>query len=92
MCDDLCGNCSIAYNRCVTCNLTYFLYNNYCYTSCPVQTYNNTATTCANCNNLCYTCSGSSTNCSVCDINGTNKAYLYTNNNTCVSSCANGFF
>lgn len=90
MCDDLCGNCT-SFNRCVTCNLTYFLYQNYCYNPCPVQTYNNTATTCANCYNLCYTCSGTSTNCSVCDINGT-VAYLHVTNNTCVTSCGNGFF
>ena len=92
MCDDLCGNCSTVANKCISCNLTYFLYNNYCYNACPIQTYNNTATTCSNCLDLCYTCSGTSTNCTVCDINGTTKSYLYVNNNTCVTSCDIGFF
>lgn len=85
MCNDNCGNCLLLASTCITCNVTWLLYNNTCYNpSCPPQTYNNTATTCAACMSLCYTCSGSPSNCTVCDINGT-KAFLHATNNTCVT-------
>jgi proprotein convertase subtilisin/kexin type 5 len=91
-CNDTCLNCTWNAFRCTSCYPGFYLYNWTCYNPCPLQTYANTNTTCAACFRLCYECDTISTNCTVCDLNGTNKAFLFTNNNTCVVTCGVGYF
>ena len=72
-------------------NSIYF-YNNQCYETCPNTLYPNTATlTCDPCDANCLWCNNSPTNCTECH-SSANESILNTTANTCVATCADGYY
>ncbi len=84
-CDQVTYHCSIctAINLCSTCIANYFLYNNTCSNSCPLNTTiaNNGTWTCDPCSSQCATCMGTLSNCTTCS--ATSAKY----NGQCLSTC-----
>lgn len=86
-----CVNCTLGCDICSSgtscsrCSSGYYLYNNACSTTCPVNVTvaNITGRTCDSCSLSCLTCQTSVTTCTSC------TASLVLNNGTCQSSCSN---
>ncbi len=84
--DGTISNCTVCalYN-----SIQYVLSGTTCYTACPAGTYQNSTNTCASCASSCTTCNGtSSTNCVTCTL----PRYFLSTNNSCMTSCPNGYF
>lgn len=50
MCDTNCYGCSVSITNCISCNPTWYLYQNACHSPCPAKTYASDAT------QRCYAC------------------------------------
>lgn len=86
-CISNCVTCS-SNSNCQKCSLSYSLYNNQCFSTCPITTYVITSTngnSCYNCSSKCNSCTSNSS-CTVC----TTSYYLL--NGLCVSTCPSGFY
>lgn len=66
-----------------------WFYNNECVASCPSESFQDSATPCADCNGNCLECSGTDTFCTSCDTGGA-VPWLY--NNVCYGSCPSGSY
>ena len=82
-----CGNCTSSLD-CLSCQ-TGIIYNSRCINSCPDTTFlNQTTATCSDCASPCLTCFGNATSCLSCQT----SYFLYSVNNTCLSSCFVGTY
>lgn len=96
-CDPSCLTCAGYSTSCTSCPSPLILYNNTCYTICPVATVNGTCTivcpsgsylsgtSCLPCDTKCSTCFGSATNCTSC-------ASGLSSNGNCIDNCPSGTF
>lgn len=84
-CYGLCKTCSSKY-FCLTC-LAGFVYDGYCYSSCPLGTYANTTMgTCNACDVVCSECLLKETYCTKC------SGGLFVYKGTCSSECPTGTY
>lgn len=96
-CDPGCLTCTGYSTYCTSCPSPLLLFNNTCYTTCPVATVNGvctsncpagsflSGTTCTSCDATCATCWGTATNCTSC-------ASGLSSNGACIQSCPDGTF
>ena len=102
-CNSPCRTCNTSNgSSCLTCynsSLSNFslLYQNQCFSSCPVGSYQVNSSLCSKCNSQCASCAYLSTNCTSCNTNGTypyqyNNMSLSPTQGVCLTACSSATY
>ncbi|XP_059609032.1 furin-like protease 2 [Phlebotomus argentipes] len=86
-CEANCASCQDRPDFCSSCDHHLVIYENRCYSACPLHTFETEDYSCAPCHSSCLTCNGSSeSQCITC------KPGRFAIDGKCVNSCPDGFY
>ena len=91
-CHAYCSACTIYSNEhCSSCASGYKLSGSVCEADCLDGYGEDGTSVCIVCISSCLECSMVANNCTECYHNGSNEGYLFSNNNSCLTSCPSGY-